>query len=160
MTSSVAIVFATISTIETQLVDNFYYVPVQELRKQSSSISDLRTEMKTLQIDNIKLYEKVKYMQSYRTQTPAGVPHAQLARASDSHLFPTATKQPADQSFGTRGREEDIGKYKDKYEQSMNPFEAFRGRVSSAAIVVEGRLKISAIIAGGSTSRVCLESSR
>ncbi|KAJ9119903.1 hypothetical protein QFC24_005386 [Naganishia onofrii] len=102
----------------------------EELRKQSSSISDLRTEMKTLQIDNIKLYEKVKYMQSYRTQTPAGVPHAQLARANDSHLFPSATTQPADQSFGTRGREEDIGKYKDKYEQSMNPFEAFRGRRS------------------------------
>lgn len=27
-------------------------------------------------------------------------------------------------------REDDIGKYKDKYEESMNPFEAFKGRVS------------------------------
>lgn len=29
-----------------------------------------------------------------------------------------------------RSREDDIGKYKDKYEESMNPFEAFKGRVS------------------------------
>lgn len=27
-------------------------------------------------------------------------------------------------------REEEIGRYKDKYEESMNPFEAFKGRVS------------------------------
>jgi homeobox protein cut-like len=28
-------------------------------------------------------------------------------------------------------REEEIGRYKDKYEESMNPFEAFKGRVSA-----------------------------
>ncbi len=26
-------------------------------------------------------------------------------------------------------REDEIGKYKDRYEESMNPFEAFKGRV-------------------------------
>lgn len=32
---------------------------------------------------------------------------------------------------GVMGRREDeIGRYKDKYEESMNPFEAFKGRVS------------------------------
>jgi homeobox protein cut-like len=30
-------------------------------------------------------------------------------------------------------REEEIGRYKDKYEESMNPFEAFKGRVSAMA---------------------------
>ena len=29
-----------------------------------------------------------------------------------------------------RGRDDEIGRYKDKYEESMNPFEAFKGRVS------------------------------
>jgi hypothetical protein len=27
-------------------------------------------------------------------------------------------------------REDEMGRYKDKYEESMNPFEAFKGRVS------------------------------
>ena len=31
---------------------------------------------------------------------------------------------------GVLRREDDIGRYKDKYEESMNPFEAFKGRVS------------------------------
>ena len=31
---------------------------------------------------------------------------------------------------GAMRREDDIGRYKDKYEESMNPFEAFKGRVS------------------------------
>jgi hypothetical protein len=30
-------------------------------------------------------------------------------------------------------REDEIGRYKDKYEESMNPFEAFKGRVSRVA---------------------------
>lgn len=37
---------------------------------------------------------------------------------------------------GVMGRREDeIGRYKDKYEESMNPFEAFKGRVSRIARV-------------------------
>jgi len=31
---------------------------------------------------------------------------------------------------GVMRREDEIGKYKDKYEEHMNPFEAFKGRVS------------------------------
>ena len=33
---------------------------------------------------------------------------------------------------GVMRREDEIGKYKDKYEEHMNPFEAFKGRVSKA----------------------------
>lgn len=36
-------------------------------------------------------------------------------------------------------REDDIGKYKDKYEESMNPFEAFKGRVSLYSTLDEFR---------------------
>ncbi|TFY67935.1 hypothetical protein EVJ58_g1340 [Rhodofomes roseus] len=38
----------------------------EELRKQFNIISELRNEVKSLQADNLKLYEKVRYMQSYR----------------------------------------------------------------------------------------------
>ena len=41
----------------------------QELRKQFNIISELRAEVKSLQADNLKLYEKVRYMQSYREDT-------------------------------------------------------------------------------------------
>ena len=62
--------------------------------------------MKTLQNDNLKLYEKVRYMQSYRED-------------SQSQLNPL----PA-------ARTDDLSKYHARYEEAMNPFEAFRGRVS------------------------------
>lgn len=89
----------------------------QELRKQFESISDLRTEIKSLQSDNLKLYEKVRYTQSYRDTSASG---------------PSGTSG-AGMLNGIMRREDDIGRYKDKYEESMNPFEAFKGRVSRLA---------------------------
>lgn len=62
--------------------------------------------MKTLQTDNLKLYEKVRYMQSYREDT-------------QSQLDPLPV-----------ARQDDLSKYHARYEEAMNPFEAFRGRVS------------------------------
>lgn len=84
----------------------------QELRRHFSVITDLRTEIKTLQADNLKLYEKVRYMQSYREESGSRPPTSQL------------DPLPAPQS-----RLDDMSKYQARYEESMNPFEAFRGRV-------------------------------
>ena len=81
--------------------------------KQFQIISDLRAEVKNLQNDNLKLYEKVRYMQSYREE--AG------SRPVTSQLDPLPA--PA--------RNDDMSKYRARYEEAMNPFEAFRGRVSS-----------------------------
>ena len=66
--------------------------------------------MKTLQTDNLKLYEKVRYMQSYREDA-----QAQL------NPLPAA-------------RQDDLSKYHARYEEAMNPFEAFRGRVRNFAL--------------------------
>ncbi|KAF8348313.1 CASP C terminal-domain-containing protein [Amanita rubescens] len=88
-----------------------------ELRKQFQVISDLRTEIKNLQADNLKLYEKVRYMQSYREE--AG------SRPPTSQLDPLPAPSPA--------RPDDMSKYHARYEQSMNPFEAFRGREATRA---------------------------
>ncbi|TFY80606.1 hypothetical protein EWM64_g3405 [Hericium alpestre] len=82
----------------------------EELRKQFQIISELRTEIRSLQTDNLKLYEKVRYMQSYRENT------------TNSTLDPL----PAGPSTSTAAPE--FGKYRARYEESMNPFEAFRGR--------------------------------
>lgn len=79
---------------------------LQELRKQFQIISDLRSEVKALQADNLKLYEKVRYMQSYREDTLNPLPAA---------------------------RQDDLSKYHARYEEAMNPFEAFRGREAARA---------------------------
>ena len=78
----------------------------EELRKQFETASELRNEVKNVQADNLKLYEKVRYLQSYREET------------GPSRGFATTV----------RG-DEDLHKYRNKYEESVNPFEAFRGRV-------------------------------
>jgi hypothetical protein len=87
---------------------------VQELRKQFQIISELRAEIRSLQADNVKLYEKVRYMQSYREN----------ARSTLDPLPASSTNAP------TAG---ELGKYRERYEEAMNPFEAFRGRVCGAS---------------------------
>ncbi|KLT45785.1 putative Golgi vesicle transport-related protein [Cutaneotrichosporon oleaginosum] len=91
----------------------------EELRKQFEAISDLRVEIKGLQADNLKLYEKVRYMQSYRDNTPGTSTPSGTAGMLNGAL---------------RSREDEIGRYKDKYDESLNPFEAFKGRESLRAI--------------------------
>jgi homeobox protein cut-like len=87
---------------------------VQELRKQFQIISELRAEIRSLQADNVKLYEKVRYMQSYREN----------AHSTLDPLPTSSTNAP------TAG---ELGKYRERYEEAMNPFEAFRGRVCGAS---------------------------
>ncbi|VDC06952.1 unnamed protein product [Peniophora sp. CBMAI 1063] len=85
-----------------------------ELRKQFQTISELRTEVRGLQTDNLKLYEKVRYMQSYRENT------------TNSTLDPLP-------SNAAGGSATEMSKYSARYEESMNPFEAFRGREAARA---------------------------
>jgi len=87
----------------------------EELRKQFEIMSDLRSEIKTLQVDNLKLYEKVRYMQSYRNETASG----------------PSSSAPVNAPPTSFTRHDEMGKYRSMYEERMNPFEAFRGRVSS-----------------------------
>ena len=94
----------------------------QELRTQFQIISELRTEIKTLQGDNLKLFEKVRYMQSYR---------------EDSGSRPVTQLDPLPPPSG---RVDDMSKYQARYEEAMNPFEAFRGRVCRHHAVQESSL--------------------
>ncbi|KAF7321700.1 Golgi membrane protein [Mycena kentingensis (nom. inval.)] len=89
----------------------------EELRKQFQIISELRAEIKNLQADNLKLYEKVRYMQSYREDSAGG------SRQVTSQLDPL----PAQSGSA------DMSKYRARYEEAMNPFEAFRGREATRA---------------------------
>jgi len=109
-----------------------YYPPrstlihLQELRKHYHTISELRTEVKSLQSDNLKLYEKVRYMQSYREQ--GSVSQLDPLPPSSSSAFNGSGSVNGGGSGGGSGRDE-LGKWRTRYEEAMNPFEAFRGRV-------------------------------
>lgn len=82
----------------------------------------MRGEIKSLQADNLKLYEKVRYLQSYRDDTMPGASKIQGG-------FHTTVRV-----------DEELGKYQNKYEESMNPFEAFRGRVSGSLLIGLGHV--------------------
>jgi len=86
----------------------------EELRKQFQIISELRAEIRGLQSDNLKLYEKVRYMQSYRENARSTLDPLPVASTS----APSATE---------------LNKYSARYEEAMNPFEAFRGREAARA---------------------------
>ncbi|CBQ72464.1 related to Cutl1 or CASP protein [Sporisorium reilianum SRZ2] len=106
----------------------------EELRRQFETISELRTEIKTLQADNLGLYEKVRYLQSY---APASSGSGGKVGARGDSVIHIGT--------GGAGRTDASGaypppssrgddKYRAKYEEAMNPFEAFRGREQSRAM--------------------------
>ncbi|PSR81187.1 hypothetical protein PHLCEN_2v6522 [Hermanssonia centrifuga] len=65
----------------------------EELRKQFNIISELRAEVKSLQADNLKLYEKVRYMQSYREDsahrpsTLDPIPSSSAGRSDDMSKY-------------------------------------------------------------------------
>ncbi|KII92832.1 hypothetical protein PLICRDRAFT_172872 [Plicaturopsis crispa FD-325 SS-3] len=114
----------------------------EELRKQYQIISELRTEIKSLQSDNLKLYEKVRYMQSYREEA---------ATRPVSQLNPLPAPSPG------RGVD-DMSKYRTRYEEAMNPFEAFRGREATKAyqnlnVVERGVLVLTRSILGNRRAR-------
>jgi hypothetical protein len=97
-----------------------YQLTEQELRKQFETVTDLRSEIKALQADNLKLYEKVRYVNTYR-DGPNSVAGPSGSSGSGGGML---------SGVMAGRRDEEMGRYKDKYEESMNPFEAFKGRVS------------------------------
>ncbi len=115
----------------------------EELRKLSLTIGELREEVKTLQADNLGLYEKVRYLQTYgpeqqgangKARGHTGIPMGgstsavMAARTDASGAYPP----PSGANFADR-RED---RYRRKYEERMDPFQAFRGRVSRPPAVL------------------------
>ncbi|PWN49756.1 hypothetical protein IE53DRAFT_317069 [Violaceomyces palustris] len=123
-----------------------------ELRKQFETITELRNEVKRLQTDNLELYEKLRYLQSYASPSSSSSNrrggHSTIQFGGDARIdqsgayYPPPPPTPHSSSppslprrnggVGYRDRGED--KYRAKYEESMNPFEAFRGREQNRAI--------------------------
>lgn len=97
----------------------------QELQKQYQAVSSLRSEIASLQKDNLTLYEKTRYVSSYsRTQpTTAGTSGASYG----------GSPHPSSSSAMQVGADANA-RYKSAYEQNISPFAAFRSRESSRAL--------------------------
>ena len=91
----------------------------QELQKQYQSVSSLRSEVASLQKDNLNLYEKTRYVSTYNR---SGV----LATSGSSY---GVNPNPSQISIG----ESPIDRYRTAYETNISPFAAFRGRESARA---------------------------
>ena len=102
----------------------------EELRKQFETISELRSEVKTLQSDNLSLYEKVRYLQAYGS-TSSAPSTAFRGPGGGSRIVSVSARDTPSTYPPSNNRGED--KYRDKYEAAMNPFEQFRGSVSAAS---------------------------
>jgi len=66
--------------------------------KQMQQMAILQTEIKDLQADNVKLYEKIRFLQGYQTSS---------TKKNDSVMIPVETR------------------YKNQYEQKIDPFTTF-----------------------------------
>lgn len=106
-----------------------------ELSKSRQSISSLRSEIASLQKDNISLYEKSRYMSTYsRSQ------NLQPGSLTDSN--PSSIKMPpsdtlnnnsffSPSSLFSSAPAQHLDRYKSAYEQKLSPFAAFRSRESA-----------------------------
>jgi homeobox protein cut-like len=91
----------------------------QELQKQYQQVSSLRSEVASLQKDNLNLYEKTRYVSTYSRTTASGASYG-------------ANPNPSTISVGG-GESTPIDRYRSAYESNISPFAAFRGRESARA---------------------------
>lgn len=83
-----------------------------DLQKAYQTVSSLRSEIASLQKDNLNLYERTRYAASFPRAQPSGPPNP----------------NPATIEIGGGGGTD---RYKSVYEGSLSPFAAFRGRESA-----------------------------
>ena len=76
-----------------------FFIFSDQQTKQFQQLSLLQTEVKDLQADNVKLYEKIRYLQGYQ--------QGSARNSSGSIAIPVESK------------------YKNQYEQRLDPFTAF-----------------------------------
>ncbi|KAF2143411.1 uncharacterized protein K452DRAFT_350443 [Aplosporella prunicola CBS 121167] len=102
-----------------------------ELQKAYQNVSTLRSEIASLQKDNLNLYEKTRYVSTY-SRGAHNSNHAAPASAASGNWSspnPSTIRVDADTSSGLS-----LDRYRSAYEQNISPFAAFRGRESARAL--------------------------
>ncbi|KAJ4398882.1 hypothetical protein N0V91_009835 [Didymella pomorum] len=92
-----------------------------ELQKSHTTISSLRSEIGSLQKDNLDLYEKTRYVSSYNAHSRGSATSASAYGANPN---------PSTVQIGDNATD----RYRSAYESNLSPFAAFRGRESARAM--------------------------
>lgn len=98
----------------------------QELQEQYQTVSTLRSEVSSLQKDNLNLYEKTRYVSTYNR--PTAQPSTS-GSAYGANPNPSTIQVSQDTSSGLS-----LDRYRSTYESNISPFAAFRGRESARAM--------------------------
>jgi homeobox protein cut-like len=98
----------------------------RELQKQYQTVSTLRSEVSSLQKDNLNLYEKTRYVSTYNR--PTAQPSTS-GSAYGANPNPSTIQVSQDSSSGLS-----LDRYRSTYESNISPFAAFRGRESARAL--------------------------
>ncbi|KAK5727807.1 hypothetical protein LTR17_012465 [Elasticomyces elasticus] len=102
-----------------------------ELQKQYQAVAALRSEVASLQRDNLNLYEKTRYVSTYNSAHSRGQQPASMATSGVSYgNNPNPSTISVGSPVGGAGEE----RYRSAYEQNLSPFAAFRGRESARAM--------------------------
>lgn len=99
----------------------------QELQKQYQTVSTLRSEVSSLQKDNLNLYEKTRYVSTYNRGAQPSTSNSGSAYGANPN--PSAIQVSSDTSSGLS-----LDRYRSTYESNISPFAAFRGRESARAL--------------------------
>lgn len=90
-----------------------------EVSEAHRTVTSLRSEIASLQKDNLNLYEKTRYISSYnRTGSSA------VSNAPQQSTVPFSPSSPPNDV---------VGRYRSAYESNISPFAQFRGRESARA---------------------------
>jgi len=94
----------------------------QQIRSMNDKGKDIELEVQSLKNDNIKLYEKIRYLQSFNKTSSYNTSDQSYNRSKKDQSY--LVDIPSQSS-----NENDVSeKYKVMYEDSINPFNEFRGR--------------------------------
>ncbi|KAI9814225.1 MAG: hypothetical protein M1827_003391 [Pycnora praestabilis] len=98
----------------------------EELSKTYGTVSSLRSEVASLQKDNLNLYEKTRYVSTY--SRGAGQSNTTSSTDYSSNPNPSTIQVSSNTPSGLS-----LDRYRSAYEANISPFAAFRGRESARA---------------------------
>ncbi|TKX19257.1 CASP-like protein [Elsinoe australis] len=97
-----------------------------ELQKSYSTVSSLRSEVASLQRDNLNLYEKTRYVSSYNRPSHSTASSAYAVGGGNPSTINVSGSDNTGSGLS-------LDRYKSAYESNLSPFAAFRGRESARA---------------------------
>lgn len=99
----------------------------EELAKTYSTVRSLRQEVASLQKDNLNLYEKTRYVNTYNRHGGG----SSSSSGFGGKASPLGYREPGS---GNDNDSSTVNRYSSAYEAQISPFAAFRGRESARAM--------------------------